>query len=809
MRRLLLLPLVALLFALVQGPTTPARAEDKDTSLDDEVLLKNAFQDTDGASLLEYFAVRTRGVTSPARITELIEALDAKDATSRQKACADLVAIGAVALPLLRQAARDTDAPGAATLARRCLASLKDESALTVSAVRLLVLRRPVGTAEALIAYLPHAESDQVGKELEIALASVAFEKGKPSPALLAALADKHPIRRAAAVVALCSQGQAEPRAVLRKLLADPSPSVRYQASLALARASDSKAVSTLITLLADLPIVQAREVETFLKEMAADLSPKITLTDDDIGRLKARDEWARWWLGTEGPGLLEEIKKRTLTDADIAGADKLVESLGDDSFPVRQKAEETLKKLGARIVPLLKRAVTNDPEVRKRIQECLAAIESDKTTPLSPVTFRLIALRRPKDALEALLAFSPFADDEAIQEEVQSAVNSLGFPGGKVHPALTKALGDKVANRRGVAAVALCAGPLAETMPLIRRALEDKDEAVRLKVALALAAVREPDAVPALISLIADLKGEASSNAEDFLLRLAKDTAPAELPDGEANRKKRSEAWDKWWTANKAKVVVNDRLAPTSRERYLGYTLLIQANNSQIVEWDKDKKVRWTINNLQNPWDAQVLPGNRVLIAEYNGMRVSERNLKGEVLWQVAVGANPQSAERLPNGRTFVTCHNFLVEYDRAGKQVFKYDRPASDIFSARRLPNGQIVIVTRNRQIIRLDRQGKEIKTAFVPQIATYQNEILDNGNVLVPITWQNFVVEYDMAGKEVWRANNIAQPMHAYRLPNGNTLVASQNWPNQIYEVDKKGAQVATNQVNGQQLFRVKRR
>jgi HEAT repeat protein len=810
MRRLLLLPLFALLLALVQGPTTPARAEDKDTSLDDEVRLQNAFQGTEGASLVKYLATRARGATSPAQLTELIEGLDAKEASARQKACAELVAIGAPALPVLRQAARDVDAPKAAALARRCLASLgEDSGALTASVVRLLALRRPDGTAEALVAYLPHAESDAVREELKAALAGVAFDKGKANPALLKALGDENPIRRAAAVVALCSQGQAEPRATLRKLLSDPSPSVRYQASLALAQANDAKAVSTLITLLADLPIVQAREAETFLREMASDLSPKVTLTDDDIGRLKARDEWARWWLGTEGPGLLDEIKKRTLTDIDIGGAEKLIESLGDDSFEVREKAEKALEKMGARIVPLLKRATNTDPEVRTRIQKCLVAIEKDKSTPLSPVTFRLIALRRPKDAIEALLAYSPFADDETLQEEVQGAVNSLGFPGGKIHPALAKTLSDKVANRRSVAGVALCSGPLAETMPLIRRALEDKDDTVRLKVALALAAVREPAAVPALISLVVRLKGDESARAEDFLIRLAKDTAPTDLPEGDANRKKRGEAWEKWWTANKAKVVLNDRLTPTGRERFLGYTLLVQANNNQIVEMDKDKKVRWTMTGLLGPWDAQMLPGNRVLVAEYNGVRVTERNLKGEILWQVAVGANPHSAERLANGRTFVTCSNQVVEYDRAGKQVFKYDRPAGDIRSARRLPNGQIVIVTVNRQVIRLDRAGKEVKTAVIPMIVYYQNEILDNGNVLVPMNGHNYVAEYDMAGKEVWRAN-VMNALHAYRLPNGNTLVASQNWPNQIIEVDKKGIQVATNQVaNGQQVFRVKRR
>ena len=801
MRSLLLLPLFALLLALVQGPTSPARADDKESAPEDESRLENAFQGTDGASLVKYLEARARGTTSPGQLGGLIEALDAKDASARQKACADLVAIGAPALPALRQAARDLDAPHSAALAQRCLLALKDEAGLTVSAVRLLLLRRPAGTAEAVVAYLPHAESEAVAKELEVALAGVAFDKGKPNPALLAALGDKHPIRRAAAVVALCSQGQAEPRAALRKLLADPSPSVRYQASLALAGANDAKAVSTLITLLADLPIAQAREVENFLREMAGDLAPKAALTDDDIGRVKARDEWARWWLGTEGPGLLDEIKRRTLTDADINSADKLIENLGDDSFETRQKAEEAIKKLGARVVPLLKRATTTDPEVRSRIQKCLVAIETDKSTPLSPVTFRLIALRRPAGAI-------PFADDETLQEEVQIAVNALAFPGGRVAPALAKALDDKVANRRGVAGVALCSGPLVETMPLVRRALADKDDAVRLKVALALAAVREPAAVPALISLVADLKGEDASSAEDFLLRVARDAPPAELPEGEANRKKRGEAWQKWWAANKDKVVVNDRLPPTNRERFLGYTLLVQMNNGQVVEWDKDRKPRWTLTGLLQPWDAQILPGNRVLVTEYGGMRVTERNLKNEILWTATVGAYPHSADRLANGRTFVTCRNMLLEFDRASRQVFKYDRPANDILSARRLANGHIVMVTANRQVIRLDRNGKEIKSVMIPAIYTYQNEILDNGNVLIPMGHQGFVAEYDTTGKEVWRAT-VAQAIHAYRLPNGNTLVASQIWPNRVYEVDKKGRQIADHQVNGQYVYRVKRR
>ena len=48
---------------------------------------------------------------------------------------------------------------------------------------------------------------------------------------------------------------------------------------------------------------------------------------------------------------------------------------------------------------------------------------------------------------------------------------------------------------------------------------------------------------------------------------------------------------------------------------------------------------------------------------------------------------------------------------------------------------------------------------------------------------------VVEMDPSGKTIWEAQ-IAQPMSATRLPNGNTLVTSQQWQAKIYELDHRG-------------------
>src|SRR5262249_5166046 len=140
------------------------------------------------------FRLRTKGEVTAEKLAELLDQLEDKAAAKRERACAELVAIGPPAIPLLRQAARDADNPEVAALAKRCLKALEKEPAtLTAAAVRLLGARRPAGTAEVLLAYLPHAENDQVLEQARIVLISVAYDKGAPAAALIKALEDAHP----------------------------------------------------------------------------------------------------------------------------------------------------------------------------------------------------------------------------------------------------------------------------------------------------------------------------------------------------------------------------------------------------------------------------------------------------------------------------------------------------------------------------------------------------------------------------------------------------------------------------------------
>ena len=478
---------------------------------------------------------------------------------------------------------------------------------------------------------------------------------------------------------------------------------------------------------------------------------------------------------------------------------EKLIRELGDDAFEVRQNAKGELKSMGVLVTRMLKAAV-NDPdlEVSQSARFVLQEIEKDKAAPLSPVAARVVALRKPPGAAEVLLAYLPFCDDEGLLAEVQAALNAVAYPDGKPAPALVKALDDKAAVRRGAAAEALCVGPLGENLAAVKRLLKDDQAAVRLQAALALAGgPHDRDAVPVLIALVGEANGDQSGLAEDYLMRLAADHGPLNLPVGDDARGKRRDLWAGWWKDYGERVALVDRYAPSAVQRYLGYTLLIQPGNNQVVELGADGKERFKLVGLLNPQDVQALPGDHYLVTEGNGQRVTERNLKGEVLWTKQIpNLFPISAQRLANGNTFIVCRNQLLECTRDGKDLWSINRPNNDVLTAQKLRNNEIVVISSQGMVQRLDKDGKELKSFRMAQNTwMVGNDVLPNGNVVIAFQApMNKVVEYDADGKAVWESSAVMNPMAAARSPNGNTLIVSQQWPNKIVEVDKSNKQIA---------------
>jgi hypothetical protein len=508
-----------------------------------------------------------------------------------------------------------------------------------------------------------------------------------------------------------------------------------------------------------------------------------------------ARDEQELRGAGipTDGPGLLDFFRNRTVD------LDTLVKELGDDSFAVRERATKQLISLGRRAREVLEKAASKSPdvEVRRRAEECLQAIKQRGSAAVVGAAARVLARRRPAGTVQVLLDYLPAADDEMVAQEVRNALADVAVRDGKADPVLVAALADASPLKRGAAGLALARAHAADQLPAVRKLLADPDARVRLRVALALSAAREKEAVPVLIRLLDQLPAEDMGLAEDLLFRLAGEKAPPDLPGGidEISRRRYREGWEAWWKDHQAKI---DPAQLEQATRTLGFTLVVLLDLGQVMELDAANRPRWQVVGLELPLDVQLLPGEqRVLVAEHDGNRVTERDLKGEVKWEVKVDA-PLAAQRLANGNTFIATKQSLVEVDKDGKEVFTYTRPGGEQFmKATKLRNGDVVCVTQLGVVrcVRLTPDGKDLKEvrSFGVDVRTSGGriDVLPNGHVLIPEMNNNRVVEYDAAGKMV-RELEVEQPIAAVRLPNGHTLVTSMTQRRAV-ELDRAGKEV----------------
>jgi hypothetical protein len=494
--------------------------------------------------------------------------------------------------------------------------------------------------------------------------------------------------------------------------------------------------------------------------------------------------------LDPGGPALLEFFRKRTASEDDLGKIRDLIRDLGDDSFQVREKASAALLAYGRTAMPLLREALNKNPdvEVQRRAEDILRRIEEREESPLAAAAARLLAHRKPAGTVEVLLAYAPSNDDPMVADELCNTLAALARKDGKIDPALVKALADKAPARRSTAAVAVCRSGSAEHRDEVRKLLEDADADVRLRVAVALVRVKEKQAVPVLIDLLPQAQLAQHWQAEDILYRLAGEHAPAvPAASDDPGQRKYRDAWLGWWKEHGDKL----DLGRLDRNDLLGYTMVVLLDKGKVLELGPTNQVRWEVSDLQFPLDVHYLPGDRILVSENQGNRITERNFKGEILWKYEV-EGPLMAQRLPNGNTFITTYTQILEVDPKGKQVFNHAREnGAGFMRGNRLANGDIVCVLDGGQFVRMDSKGKELQSFPVDiQTSGGRIEVLPNGRVLVPQYSTGKVVEVTPDGKVQWEVSApFDKPIAAVRLPNGNTLVTSMPHPRAV-ELDRNG-------------------
>ena len=230
--------------------------------------------------------------------------------------------------------------------------------------------------------------------------------------------------------------------------------------------------------------------------------------------------------VATDGDGLLNFLRSRTLTDADREKLEQLVRRLGSEVFAEREKATADLIARGPLALPFLKKAKRDpDPEIAHRVEQCLREIATGPGSAESAAVVRQLARRAPAGALVVLLDYVPFADDESVEEEILAALVLLAR--GKADTVLVKALGDGQPRRRGAAAHVLGRSADKEQRAAVAKLLRDPEMRVRLRAVQGLLAGRDKAAVPALIELLTCEVPDVTWQAEELLVRLAGDKAP------------------------------------------------------------------------------------------------------------------------------------------------------------------------------------------------------------------------------------------------------------------------------------------
>jgi hypothetical protein len=527
--------------------------------------------------------------------------------------------------------------------------------------------------------------------------------------------------------------------------------------------------------------------------------------------------------LPADGPTLLSLFRKRTPDEDSQARIRSLIAQLGSDSFSEREESSEELAGCGIAAAGLLRAATHHtDLEIRRRARDALAIIaQNDLPTDVLIAALHILARRKPPRLVEVLLDYAPHAGHAEITDELCQTLASSAKRDGDADPRLVRALTDKSPMKRAVAAAALCRGGCREQFANIRRLLREHDPQVRRRIALALLEARDKAAVPVLIDLLTELPLTDVEHVESMLLQVAGDTAPKGNFDdhkgsGPPGVTSHRDAWAEWWKQYGGRLdLAQVELAPNWR----GYTLAVCTTAfrggrgglrggqfGSILELDAQGRVRWQMKGLSYPVDAQVLDERRVLVTEYRLAQVTERNHDGDVLRRINVSELPLEARRLSNGNTLITTSNRVYEIDRNDKEVWTTNgNPLDTIAAACPFRSGEIGICYRSGEFVRMDRKGKVLASfrvgrMFRPTGSHIQG--LPNGHVLVPLFYDNKVVEFDEDGREVWSAS-YTQPICAQRLPNGRTLIAG--YCNTFFvELDKNGREVKSQRCDAPLMF-----
>jgi hypothetical protein len=131
--------------------------------------------------------------------------------------------------------------------------------------------------------------------------------------------------------------------------------------------------------------------------------------------------------ISIDATSLRTLFRKQVLDQAEQDRARKLIKSLGDDKFSVREEAKDALIKLGPRVVPLLEEANhSTDPEISSRAKECLQSLGKGADPSLLIAALHLYISMQDAQAFDVLMSYLPVLGEDLLGKEVRTALVGL-----------------------------------------------------------------------------------------------------------------------------------------------------------------------------------------------------------------------------------------------------------------------------------------------------------------------------------------------------------------------------------------------
>ncbi|WP_406697180.1 PVC-type heme-binding CxxCH protein [Singulisphaera sp. Ch08] len=456
--------------------------------------------------------------------------------SERMRAQAALIAKGREAIDPVLTALRDGSTPANA---RRHL--------IWVS----VALAPEPSVIEAVLAEVLKAPEADLRAQAVRAL-GLSSQPARPTAVALAAdgLADSDPVVRLQAVIALGRLGHADGVRPLFPLLAAPEDFIAWSARQALRRIGDWKGAAS--GLGSDNPKVRAgllASMELVYEEGAAQTLAEYANDDrkDVDERAKAvlylsqvhrkTSPWdGRWW-GTR-PAAGKPPAKVVDWEQTRFVLERIRSLLGDQAVAVRLAAVTAVREVGDReALPTLRGQVERDPDVSVRVAaiKALGALEDKESLPLLIAAIRASVTPEPvrDSALEAVeligsdVAVNALVDllknGEAGPSRQARLILALGrFKAQAAVATIVEALGNSSPEVRAAGAEALGKiGQLAGVGAPLRALLDDRVIEVRKAVIVALGALADREAIPALM---------AAANAKET--RFEATRALAAMPD-------------------------------------------------------------------------------------------------------------------------------------------------------------------------------------------------------------------------------------------------------------------------------------